>query len=234
MKTKASSRRSEVVKTPPPDASKPVIEAPKPLQTVENTPSQAPQNDSDAENRVALAYYVDDKGAIQWERMRPKMKDAIREFVNNPEVKKQFGSVTEISSAQVEVFDPKWCGTIYDVIGKVESFFAGKMYKISPEICEQAFTYTPAEKEKLAEPTAKVINKYAPIWLVQFKDEIALAFLFVTITAVKLQLAVSLQNMKTIQEKAKSHAQAPQPIRAEIKATEETAEDRTDRTAAMA
>lgn len=173
-----------------------------------------PENSPETQERVVVSWFVDDKGAIQWDRMRPKMKDAIRDFVTNAEVQRQFGASGE-APASVEMFDPKWTGTLYDVIGKVESFFAAKMYKISPEICEQAFTYTPAEKDKLAEPTAKVINKYAPIWLVQFKDEIALAFLFVTITAVKLQMAVALQQLKTQAEKAKTQMPAPQPIRPE-------------------
>jgi hypothetical protein len=92
----------------------------------------------------------------------------------------------------VEVFDPAWCGSMFDVIGKIESFAAAKLYKMPPEIADTAFTYSQAEKDKLAGPTAKVINKYAPVWLELYKDEIALAGLFVMITAMKFQMATML------------------------------------------
>lgn len=154
----------------------------------------APSEPVDDISRLAIA--VDANGNVQWDRMREKTKDQLKTILQNPDTKKALGLDTVSKVEPVEVFDPEWTGSLYDAIGKLESFGAQKLYHIPPDIAEQAFTYTEKEKEKLGPLTAKVINKYASVWMVQFKDEIGLAFLFVTMTAVKLQMATMLSKMR--------------------------------------
>jgi hypothetical protein len=89
------------------------------------------------------------------------------------------------------------------------------MYKIPADIAEKSFTFTETEKARLAAPTARVINKYAATWMVQFKDEIALAMLFVTMTAVKLQMATALTNMRGAASPTPAPARPVSTIRVE-------------------
>lgn len=169
-------------------------------------------NDLDGISR--LSFPVDSDGRVQWDSMRQSTKEKVRSILQNPETARVLGIESQGSSSPVEVFDPAWTGSIYDAIGKLESFGVQKIYGMPAHIAEKCFLYTDAEKEKLAAPTAKVINKYATVWMVKFKDEIALAFLFVTMTAVKLQMASTLMQMEKRMEEAKTarpSAPAPTP-----------------------
>jgi hypothetical protein len=150
-----------------------------------------PIETSEEVSRMSIA--VDKDGNILWDRMRQATREQLKKMLGSRDTAKALG--VEQTAPVVEVFDPNWTGALYDSIGKMEAFFAGKLYGIPADIADRAFTYSPAEKQTLAQPTAKVINKYAATWMVQFKDEIALAFLFVTMTAVKLQAATMLAKM---------------------------------------
>lgn len=192
------------------------IDDSKPLSSDWLNPStEAPEETDTIASRLSMPLNVD--GQVEWDRMRSSTKEQLKAILANPETAKVLG-VDSPAPAQVEVFDPEWTGALYDAIGKLEAFLAGKLYKISPDITERAFTYNDEEKKKLAGPTAKVINKYAVTWMVQFKDEIALAFLFVTITAVKLQMATILQNMRGASAPSFTPPQPPEPKATDISA----------------
>lgn len=150
-----------------------------------------------------LSFPLDASGQPDWDKMHGKTREKLKAL--------GIGGTAIADSPKpiVEVFDPAWCGAIFDTVGKVEAFAATKLYKFSPEVADKAFTYSQVEKDKLAGPTAKVINKYAPEWLEKFKDEIALAMLFVTITAVKFQMA----SLLMAQQKAMAgKSSAPGPV----------------------
>lgn len=169
---------------------------------VSTTTAPAPAVDEKS-NRISIPLGKD--GKIDWDSMRSGTKE---------KVKLLMGGTTEATPApapapKIEVFDPAWTGTLFDTIGKIEAFAATKMYKMSPEIADRCFTFTTAEKDKLSGPTAKVINKYAPEWLEKFKDEIALAMLFVTMTAVKFQMAAMLMKTQGAAESMRERAKPP-------------------------
>jgi hypothetical protein len=146
-----------------------------------------PSAQPSVEEKVArLSFALDSNGRPDWDKMHEKTRVKVKELMGDG------ASKTAVETAKVEVFDPAWTGTMFDVIGKIEAFGAAKLYKIPQEIADRAFSYSQAEKDKLAGPTAKVINKYAPLWLETYKDEIALAGLFVMITAMKFQMATML------------------------------------------
>jgi hypothetical protein len=151
-------------------------------------PLPIPANPSapEVEEKVnRISFPLDANGKPDWDKMHGKTREKVKSLLGDSSVSKTSG----VSQPTIEVFDPAWTGTLFDTIGKIEAFAAQKLYKFPPEIADRAFTYSEMEKAKLAGPTAKVINKYAPLWLEQYKDEIALAGLFVTITAMKFQMA---------------------------------------------
>lgn len=181
-----------------------VGDSPKP-EALFSAPANSSVVPDEKVNRISIPLTKD--GQIEWDSMRGTTREKLKGIIASPETAKVIGSAAPVAAA-IEVFDPMWCGSIFDAVGKIEVFTAVKLYKFSPEVAEAAFTYTQLEKEKLAGPTAKVINKYAPIWMEQFKDEIALAMLFVTITAMKFQMASMLQ----AQQNAKSNSRPATPI----------------------
>lgn len=154
----------------------------KPSRSIAENPS-APAMEAEKVNR--LSFPLDADGKPDWDKMHAKTREKVKSLFGDSTVSKTSG----VPQPTVEVFDPAWTGTLFDTIGKIEAFAATKLYKFPPEVADKAFTYSEIEKAKLAGPTARVINKYAPLWLEQYKDEIALAGLFVTITAVKFQMA---------------------------------------------
>jgi hypothetical protein len=150
----------------------------------------AVNNTSEQGERVVIAYFQDDAGKPDISRMRPIIRERLKALVTDSSVIKQLGiEKRDAAAPEIQVFDPTWCGTLYDAVGSIEALFAQKMYELSPETAKQIFTYSAAEKEKLAGPTTKVMNKYAAQWMIQFKDEIALAMLLFSLTAAKVMAA---------------------------------------------
>lgn len=140
--------------------------------------------------RKSFAFFVDAKNNVQWDRMREKTKTELKEFLKRPDVIKALG--VEAPGEVIELMSVEWCAGLYDAIGKIEATMASKWKGVPKEIAEQAFAYSEFEKAQLGPPTARVINKYATDWMVRFKDEIALAFLLITITMAKIQLCNAL------------------------------------------
>ena len=184
-------------------AEQPISESVKPANPSEPSPIE------EKVNRVSIPLTKD--GQIEWDSMREKTRNKVKELMGD-------GATKVTAAPTVEVFDPAWTGTLYDTIGRIEGFAAIKMYGLDPQIAGQCFSFNQEEKDKLAGPTAKVINKYAPVWLEQFKDEIALAMLFVMMTAAKFQMASMLMAQK--QTLATSRRTEPSPtVDVEIKDT---------------
>jgi hypothetical protein len=173
----------------------------------------APQLQSEEKasaDRVAIAWYVGEDGKIQWDRMRESTREQMKALLANKEVLEQLGiSKAEVIAPGIEVFDPSWCGALYDGLGTVEQIIATRFFKASPKVAAEVFTYSKVEKDKLAEPTAKVINKYAPEWLIRFKDEIALAGLLVSMTMAKIAALSALMQLEIQLERAKAQQSAP-------------------------
>lgn len=154
-----------------------------------------------------MSFPVDEDGVIQWQSMRPstaaELKAIFKQVLEDASFTKELGLAPQ---PVIEIFDEGWCGTIYDALGAVESVIAQKLYGIPPEIAREVFTYSEIEKQKLAGPTVKVINKYATKydWLVRFKEEIALGMLLTAITTVKFRIAAARAEIWAKQTKAAS------------------------------
>lgn len=173
------------------------------------TPPASNENEGRA-SRVAVSWYVNDKGVIEFDRMRPKMKEALKNLITDPEVIKNLGISQQQAKDAVEVVDfitPEACGFIYDTLAKVEKWIAVKK-GVSPEIAATIFSYTKDDKEKLCPLTARVLNKYATEWMRKYREEIQLAFMFLTITAVKVAML-----KMTLQAQELSKTKAPAPAR---------------------
>jgi hypothetical protein len=135
-----------------------------------------------------MSLNLNEDGSIAWDRLRESNREEVKKTVagwmNDP---KMLAALGVDRSQVVKVFDESWCDTIYDTIGNVEVMMAPKMFGVTLEQA-QILRYSEAEKNQLREPTARVINKYLPGWLVKFEDEIKLAMLLISISFVKVQM----------------------------------------------
>lgn len=174
--------------------------------------SPAPADDRTPIKRVSFP--VDDNGNINWEGMRPSTAQDLRDLLKRVYSDASFmGDLGAKPMPVVEIFDKDWTGSIFDALGAIESLIAQRVYGIPAEIARECFTYNDIEKEKLAGPAAKVINKYATKydWLVAFKEEIALGLLLFTITSVKLKMAQIRTDAWRAKEKSKANGIEKKP-----------------------
>lgn len=180
-------------KTPTLDPKKTTFEA----KNVPENASERANNETSQAGRVVIAYFEDEKGRPDLSRMRPVIKERLRAFVTDPQVIKSLGiEKNAVVPEPIQVFDPAWTGTLYDAVGFIESIFAQKFWDLSAEDAKRIFTFSTMEKEKLAAPTARVMNKYAAQWMILFKDEIALAMLLFSLTAAKMMAAKMISEMQ--------------------------------------
>jgi hypothetical protein len=211
------------VKTKPPTGKgKKLEEDQLPLPGVQGATTSRSVNDeppeADGSERVAVSVYFDKEGNLQFDRTREKSKQQLRELFGNAQLRKALGLEDDKAKpAPVEFFDPEWTSQIYDGLGQFEVMLAQKM-GISPEIARQVFPYTADEKRILQKPTTTVINKYANAWIVQFKDEIALIGLLVSIAATKVSYARQLMEAQAKINQPQAAPSRTIPIRPDVPA----------------
>jgi hypothetical protein len=193
---KTAREGSKTVKSDLKNASKEPLLGDLEAKNASNMPSEPPRE------RDSLAWNVTSEGKIDFSSMREKTKAKLRDIISDPEVARAVGANAAnaglTDSAHVDVFDPQWCGSIYDMISRLESWIVSSKFKLPYNLVSEALTYTPEEKALLVPPTAKVINKYAARWMVQFKDEIALIGLFSMITIGKIKALKEISQSGTV------------------------------------
>ncbi len=136
------------------------VETEKPEAPVERAERLAAPAEPTKISRISIP--VSENGGIAWEGMRLSTKDEFIQILRASLTDKEFVSKLGFGNGeQFEIFDAGWTGSIYDALGAVESYIAQRMYGISPEIARKVFVFSDAEKEKLAKPTAKLLNKWA-------------------------------------------------------------------------
>lgn len=135
----------------------------------------APGDDSDystASTKARKGVYVPltPDGMIDAARFKPAQKSSFEYALkNSPSVSS--------SATPAFVMDRESIGLLYDGIA-MSLQAVGKMFFKWPVELTQHLVYTEEQKEHLKEPTAKVIEKYAPEWLLKHQEVIMLAMVF--------------------------------------------------------
>ena len=133
-----------------------------------------------------ISVELNDDGSVAWNSMRETNVIEFRTLLNRAEIKEEFKDKT------APLFSAESCYGFYDLFGKMLAFGASKWKDIPPDIAIEAFSFSDADKKILAEPTVKVLNKYAPTWAIKYQDEITLAFLMISVINSKMMLARAL------------------------------------------
>lgn len=144
------------------------------ISAIEGDPKEnvsAPDSDREKPNRIS--FNVTSEGAPDWERMLPKTKDQLSAVLKNPNVQKELGFSPETAKKIEELgFGEDEANALLDMLQGIDSMAASKIYGIPGEITSQAFTFTSDHRKKLVPCYARLMNKWGPAILKQWKDEI--------------------------------------------------------------
>lgn len=155
-------------------------------------PRQRPERQSPSRPGSRISLQLDEAGRPDWERMRESNREETKKVLTAWLTDAKLQSDLGLSKPIIEVVTPASASALYDAIGRVEAVIAPKITGMPPDIAQMVFRYSDEEKQLLGGPTAVVINKWCPLWLTKFQEEIALAMLLTSITVAKFQLAKQL------------------------------------------
>lgn len=164
-----------------------------------DTPSEQPAQ--------RLSFPVRPDGTIDAERLRSSSREALRKAFSDPSLPSALGiasASTNSSTSEDAAIMQQIASGLYDGVSALSIALARRAgFSI-----EQArvLVFTPDEKTVLAEPTARVINKYFPDFGGKYRDELMLAFLLTNIMGAKIMMLRSSVSGSTV---APSAPQSP-------------------------
>lgn len=139
--------------------------------------------------RITIGINLDSDGKLDFDGMRAGTKEKLRELIIDPEVARAVGvSAPSAVQSEINVIAPETCKMFFNSLAKVEALVLAKKMRASQEFALEHLEFTEKELEELSKPTARIINKRAPDWLVKFQDEIALCMMIVTFSSAKIQV----------------------------------------------
>lgn len=133
-------------------------------------------------------------GTIDLESMRASTRERLEKALSNTS---GFSSAVSPGAKGEDLsFGEDEANTLLDLMGTIDATAASAIYKIPSEITTKAFTFTPYHREKINPPLARVINKWAPSALKQWKDEIGLGIILVSTVNAQIRLMHMLDEQK--------------------------------------
>jgi hypothetical protein len=138
-------------------------------------------------------------GKIDWGKMTPESRKQFEELFANPEFLKQFGLSQKSSE-----WDPETVKHLYDGLGMFYQTIGRVMLQLPPRAVE-ALGFTAAEKDALAEPTAKMADEYSGEFLKKHQSLVVWGGVFAAINGMKIKTALTI----AAEERAKSSPPRP-------------------------
>lgn len=135
-------------------------------------PPRAPSA-SKTKNKVLLSVL---DGKIEWEKMTAESRKQFEDLFKNPEFLKQFGL-----TGKEKMLEPEQIKALYDGISTVYQQVCAFFLRW-PAGALKLLAYTDEQKQILAGPTANLVNRFAPAFLVQHQEVIVWAAVFGAVT----------------------------------------------------
>jgi len=140
--------------------------------------------------RILIPLTMD--GSVDWNRIRtPNRQAKVRRILKELRTKlpppppgAAADGAPASSGAPLDLFNAQWTDLAIDSVGRLE--FAAAVRAGCTRDEARLFLYSPDEKKLLADPLARVLNKYGNQWLARYQDECALAALLISIHATKV------------------------------------------------
>jgi hypothetical protein len=148
--------------------------------------------------------------------VEPK-KDSVVGAIKNDEPSKAETLRNVPATEQAQEFSEMEANALLDLLQGIEQPMASKIYGVPYEITRQAFVFTDDMRKRINPAMVKILNKWAPTILRNWKDE--LGFVLVFGSALNMQV----QTMHHLESKRKKEIAAPvTPIRPETPKPEKT------------
>lgn len=186
-------RKTQTVDAP----SAPPTSTPPPKASPESRvrPLVPPKSPSSAKNKTRVLLQVLD-GRIEWEKMTPDSRKQFEELFKDKEFLQQFG----LNNAN-KMFDPQQIKHIYGAMSMMYQTVV-KLFLKWPEPALKMLAYSEDQKEALAEPTANLANRFAPMFLQKNQELIVWLAVFGACTQ---------KNFTEASEQARKMMAQPQP-----------------------
>lgn len=133
-------------------------------------------------------------GKIAWEKMNPEGRKAFEELFRDEKFLKQFGVTKE-----KQAFTAEQMKSLYDGLSMMYQTVVAMLLRWPKPVLE-LLAYTAEEKEMLAEPTANLVNRFAPSLVMQNKEILIWLGVFGAVTQKRFSEATN--KLKEIQKQA--------------------------------
>ncbi len=173
----------------------------------DSAPSAPPVSERE-DDLQRVSFNINADGSPDWVRMRGNTRARLLAILKTEEVQKELGFTPEQAKEIANVgFGEDEANALLDLLSGVDSIAASKIFGIPYEVTSQAYAFTPFHRGKINPPMIKVLNKWSPLILKTWKDEIGLAIVLVSTLNAQTRL------MHILDEKRKRAlpAQAPAP-----------------------
>jgi hypothetical protein len=157
--------------------------------------------------RRSIAWYEDDKGKIDLDKMQERTRTAFKEFLSRPDVWKTF-DVEKPAGAQKVLVGKDLVERVYEFMGQGIAFMAARS-GVTKEQAEMIFVYDREELDALVPVTVRLINKRGPDWLTQWNEEIEFGITFISIQVSKFFMLRAL--IINMEKQKKKNAPPPPP-----------------------
>jgi hypothetical protein len=157
--------------------------------------TEAPVETKEEPSIDRLTLPLNSDGTINFSSLRERTREKLKKAFTDPAVSDRLGVASQAAPVP-EVINPLMVSGMYDLVGTVEAMVFSKTAGIPPEIARKVFIYSEKEKEALAGPTIRVMNKYLGPWFVKYQDEWMLISMLVALTIAKATLAQTMMKMQ--------------------------------------
>jgi len=155
---------------------------------------------SDEKPKRKIRVAIDDAtGKVDIAQLQTDEIEMLREAIALP--------VIEEKKEEIPAFGEDEAQSILDVLQPFCVMGATKIYHCPNDIAQRAFTFTELHRRKLTPPMARVINKWAPFFLKQWKDEIGLGLIFFSV------LSAQTRTLHTLMDERKKETTKVTPIK---------------------
>lgn len=155
--------------------------ASEPIASPESEPRSEPRFVSKSTGRILVP--ITASGLIDLAKMNRDSRKQLTDLIKSEPVQKQLGF-----GPPTKTFDPKQCEYLYDAVGRFYQTL-GKYLLKYPDRAQRELLYTDEEKRQLGEPTAAMLDSYAPQFLADHQALLAWGVMFASITQQKFAKA---------------------------------------------
>src|SRR5271170_5689474 len=178
--------------------------------SLDSKPQPLPGPETGGEEKALpnrISFFVTDQGLPEWDRVSPKTKSQLELILRDKSVQHELGISPEVANAIIDAeFGDDEANGILDFISMGTKLGGQFVFKAPPDICQQAFTFTPDQRKKLSPSMIRLMNKWGPAILKTWKDEIGFSLLMLS------ALNVQVQTMHILVEKRKKESSGPRAV----------------------